>query len=147
MNTFLIILGLTIIYYAVLFRLDKRRKAAFQKEAQQAIGQTTIPSIINQTTTDDIFGPTTKEAIPLPKETISITQPIEEGNTEFLKTKLEEMVQEVEAEKDMDFIENKELKDLANNTETINEKQLTDLVDNISKPISRKTTLKPKASF
>jgi len=62
MNKFLLILGLTIIYYIVIFTWDKRRKAAFKKAQQQVIGETTTMSVISENTpapildTDSIFG-------------------------------------------------------------------------------------------
>ena len=46
MNTFLLILGLTIIYYVVLFYFDKKRKKAFQLAKNNAIRKTAkLPSI------------------------------------------------------------------------------------------------------
>lgn len=147
MNTLFLILGLTIIYYVVLFNLDKRRKAAFQKAAQQAIGKTTTSIEVSPEIPTDVFGPVIQKdtSTGQPKETTDISKNIKEDNTEVLKTQLEKMVMEVEAEKNLDLIENKDLQALADNTELLNEKQLTDLVDDISKPISRKTQLKPKA--
>jgi len=40
MNTFLLILGLTVIYYIVLFYFDNKRKKAFQLAKNNAIGRT-----------------------------------------------------------------------------------------------------------
>ena len=49
MNTFLLILGLTVVYYVVLFYLDNKRKKAFQLAKNNAIGKTTELPIIEQT--------------------------------------------------------------------------------------------------
>lgn len=72
MNTFLLILGLTVIYYIVLFYFDSKRKKAFQlanlpagRQGNNAIGETAkIPSI-KEVKPEDLFG----KAKPLEKST------------------------------------------------------------------------------
>lgn len=56
MNTFLLIFGLTVIYYIVLFYFDNKRKKAFQLAKNNAIGETAkIPSI-EEIKPEDLFG-------------------------------------------------------------------------------------------
>lgn len=56
MNTFLSILGLTVIYYIVLFYFDSKRKKAFQLAKNNAIGKTADLTIIEQTKPENLFG-------------------------------------------------------------------------------------------
>ena len=56
MNTFLLILGLTVIYYIVLFYFDNKRKKAFQLAKNNAIGKTTELPVIEQTKSENLFG-------------------------------------------------------------------------------------------
>ena len=58
MNTFLLILVLTVIYYIVLFYFDNKRKKAFQLAKNNAIGKTTELPIIEQTKPEGLFGST-----------------------------------------------------------------------------------------
>ena len=58
MNTFLLILGLTIIYYVVLFYFDKKRKKAFQLAKNNAIGKTAKLPSIEEIKPEDLFGQT-----------------------------------------------------------------------------------------
>jgi len=55
MNTFLLILVLTVIYYIVLFYFDNKRKKAFQLAKNNAIGKTTELPIIEQTKPEGLF--------------------------------------------------------------------------------------------
>lgn len=58
MNTFLLILGLTVIYYIVLFYLDNKRKKAFQLAKNNAIGKTAELPIIEEREPANLFGKT-----------------------------------------------------------------------------------------
>ena len=58
MNTFLLILGLTVIYYVVLFYFDNKRKKAFQLAKNNAIGKTAELPIIEENQSKDLFGST-----------------------------------------------------------------------------------------
>ena len=55
MNTFLLILGLTVIYYVVLFYFDNKRKKAFRLAKKNAIGKTAELPIIEE---GGLFGST-----------------------------------------------------------------------------------------
>jgi len=56
MNTFLSILGLTVIYYIVLFYFDSKRKKAFQLAKNNAIGKTADLTISKETKPENLFG-------------------------------------------------------------------------------------------
>ena len=71
MNTFLLILGLTVIYYIVLFYFDNKRKKAFQLTKNNAIGKTTEFPIIEQTKPENLFGST--EHLDEPTEIVAPT--------------------------------------------------------------------------
>ena len=58
MNTFLLLLGLTVIYYIVLFYFDNKRKKAFQLAKNNAIGKTAELPIIEENQSKDLFGST-----------------------------------------------------------------------------------------
>ena len=65
MNTFLLILGPTLIYYIVLFYFDNKRKKAFQLAKNNAIGNTTKLPTLEEVNPEDLFG----KASPLEKPT------------------------------------------------------------------------------
>ena len=71
MNTFLLLLGLTVIYYIVLFYFDNKRKKAFQLTKNNAIGKTTEFPIIEQTKPENLFGST--EHLDEPTEIVAPT--------------------------------------------------------------------------
>ena len=71
MNTFLLILGPTLIYYIVLFYFDNKRKKAFQLAKNNAIGNTTKLTTLEEVNPEDLFG----KATPLEKPT-EIIEPI-----------------------------------------------------------------------
>ena len=58
MNTALLILGLTLIYYILLFYFDKKRKKAFQLAKSNAIGKTAELPLIEETQPESLFGKT-----------------------------------------------------------------------------------------
>ena len=58
MNTFLLLLGLTVIYYVVLFYFDNKRKKAFQLTKNNAIGKTTELPSIEEIKPENLFGKT-----------------------------------------------------------------------------------------
>ena len=58
MNTFVLILSLTVIYYIVLFYFDNKRKKAFQLAKNSAIGKTTELPIIEEIKPENLFGST-----------------------------------------------------------------------------------------
>jgi len=58
MNTFLLILGPTLIYYIVLFYFDNKRKKAFQLAKNNAIGKTSELPIIEESQPANLFGST-----------------------------------------------------------------------------------------
>ena len=58
MNTALLLFGLTVIYYIVLFYFDNKRKKAFQLAKNNAIGETAELPIIEQTKPENLFGST-----------------------------------------------------------------------------------------
>ena len=66
MNTFLLLLGLTVIYYIVLFYFDNKRKKAFQLAKNNAIGKTAELPIIEESKQEDLFGKT--DALEKPTE-------------------------------------------------------------------------------
>ena len=66
MNTFLLLLGLTVIYYVVLFYFDNKRKKAFQLTQKNAIGKTAELPLIEEIKPDNLFGATNQ--IEIPKE-------------------------------------------------------------------------------
>ena len=68
MNTFLLLLGLTVIYYIVLFYFDNKRKKAFQIAKNNAIGKTATLPIIEEIKPEDLFGRT--ESLEKPTETL-----------------------------------------------------------------------------
>ena len=55
MNTFLLLLGLTIIYYIVLFYFDSKRKKAFQLAKNNAIGSTAKLPTLEEVKPEDLF--------------------------------------------------------------------------------------------
>ncbi|MFK7982889.1 MAG: hypothetical protein AB8G86_23110 [Saprospiraceae bacterium] len=74
MNTVLLILGLTAIYYIVLFYFDNKRKKAFQLAKNNAIGKTTEFPIIEEIQPENLFGKTDQLEKPLAILTNTIAQ-------------------------------------------------------------------------
>jgi len=105
MNTALLILGLTIIYYIVLFYFDNKRKKAFQLAKNNAIGKTAELPFIEGTTPENLFGKT--EQLEEPVATIlptTIDQKamvaknlVHEHSAKHLKEDLEEITVDVDA--------------------------------------------------
>ena len=56
MNTFFLILGLTVIYYILLFYFDNKRKKAFQLAKHNAIGKTAKLPTLEEIKLEDVFG-------------------------------------------------------------------------------------------
>lgn len=160
MNKFLLILGLTIIYYVVLFTWDKRRKAAFKKAQQQVIGHTashavTIPIISENTPTPSldsaaVFGTNAVnlsgsigatraindfENLDTSNSTTSLLeQKIAADSEEMLQENLEEMVMDLQAEQTLDNTKENLLGALANSEEEImDDKTLNKVIQSISK--------------
>ena len=71
MNTFLLLLGLILIYYIVLFYFDNKRKKAFQLAKNNAIGSTTKLPILEEVKPENVFG----KAAPLEKSTETLESP------------------------------------------------------------------------
>lgn len=144
MNKILLFLGLTILYYIVLFTLDKRRKAAFKKVQQQVIGQTTALPKLSENIDAPVFG-TTSNVNNLPKMESEITilnQTLAENNEEGLQENLEEMMIDLHAEETFETSKNNLITQLAATTEDqVNEEEaITNLVAKITKQ-------NPNASF
>lgn len=162
MNKFLLILGLTIIYYIVIFSWDKRRKAAFKKAQQQVIGETITMSVIPENTaspildTDSIFGSNSIEVDSIGADSVgasdsrsvtsnfknshtaestafSLEQTIAADSEDMLQENLEEMVIDLEAEQTLVASKEHFLGDLANaDTETADGKALNKMINTIS---------------
>lgn len=159
MNKFLLILGLTIIYYVVLFTWDKRKKAAFKKAQLQVIGKTTtaIAVISDNIPTpslnkDAVFGTNSisikstvgrKNTVnPTPdfedldasnSATSLLDQTIAADSEELLLENLEEMVIDLQAEQTLDTPKENLLGALADTEEIIDDKALTKVIQSISK--------------
>ncbi|GEM_PF-3684786 len=158
MNKFLLILGLTTIYYIVIFNWDKRRKAAFKKAQQQVIGHTaTIPVISDNIPTpsldtDAVFGTNSisikstvgrKNTVnPTPdfedldasnSATSLLDQTIAADSQEVLLENLEEMVIDLQAEQTLDTPKENLFGALADTEEIMDDKALTKVIQSISK--------------
>ena len=85
MNTVLLILGLTIIYYVVLFYLDNKRKKAFQLTKNNAIGKTAELPVIEETEPTDLFGKTEpiEEPTEIPAPTTIVQKAIAAKNVVY----------------------------------------------------------------
>jgi len=106
MNTVLLILALTAIYYIVLFYFDNKRKKAFQLAKNNAIGKTTELPIIEEIQPENLFGKT----VPLEKpsdalEPTTIIQKamvaknlVHQHSAKHLKSDLEEITIDVETD-------------------------------------------------
>ena len=105
MNTALLNLGLTAIYYIVLFYFDNKRKKAFQLAKTNAIGKTAELPLIEETTLEDLFGKTEQLekslATILPttiyQKAIVAKNLVHEHSAKHLKEDLEEITVDIDA--------------------------------------------------
>ena len=111
MNTALIILGLTTIYYIVLFYFDNKRKKAFQLAKNNAIGKTTRLPIIEEIQPEKLFGETAPLEIPTEISTATtIIQKaavaknlVHKHSAKHLKADLEEITIDVETDETVEI--------------------------------------------
>ena len=132
MNTFLLILGLTIIYYVVLFYLDNKRKKAFQLAKNNAIGKTAELPIIEETKPEGFFGRT--DALEKPKEISEPTSIVQKAiaaknvvyqhSAKHLKEDLDELAVHLD-EKEVVETKKEELVESLINNEKIREEEIT----------------------
>jgi len=132
MNTFLLIIGLTIIYYVVLFYLDNKRKKAFQEAKNNAIGKTAELPIIEETKPEDLFGKT--DALEKPKEISEPTSIVQKAiaaknvvyqhSAKHLKEDLDELAVHLD-EKEVVETKKEEFVESLINNEKIREEEIT----------------------
>jgi len=106
MNTALLILGLTVIYYIVVFYFDNKRKKAFQLAKNNAIGKTVKLPIIEEIQSENLFGQTAPLETPteistattiIQKATIAKNL-VHQHSAKHLKADLEEITIDVETD-------------------------------------------------
>ena len=141
MNKILLVLGLTIIYYIVLFTWDKRRRAAFKKSQQQVIGKTTAQPVLPENEiipvleTTPVFGNTVdfKNLATSSSETSLLEQTIADDSEDALLENLEEMVIDLEAEQTFETPKDNLIGELAASTnDIIEEEDLSNIIAKIS---------------
>lgn len=136
MNKLLIITGLTILYYILLFYFDNKRRKAFKLAQQKVIGQTSKLPIIEPETPTDLFGSTKldtvdKQATALPnKETLNKVV----VETFSLEQELEELAIDLAAEQTFETPKDNLIGELAASTkDIIEEEDLSNIIAKISK--------------
>ena len=132
MNTFLLILGLTIIYYVVLFYYDNKRKKAFQVAKNNAIGKTAELPIIEENKPEDLFGK--RDTLEKPKEisepttivqkAIAAKKVVYQHSAKHLKEDLDELAVHLD-ENEVVETKKEELVESLINNEKIREKEIT----------------------
>ncbi len=143
MNNLLLILGLTVLYYIVLFYLDNKKRTAFKLAQKRAIGETTpLPSIeienpsklfgeANLATPAAPLQPSVENEMTLKKLAVA-------DNNYGLEKELEELALDLEAEQTFETPTNNLIGALAATAkDSLNEKDISRIVANISKPIRR----------
>lgn len=136
MNKLLIITGLIILYYILLFYLDNKRRKAFKLTQQKVIGQTSKLPIIEPETPTDLFGTTKLDTVNTPtpelpnKETLLNNVVIE---TFSLEQELEELAIDLEAEQTFETPKDNLIGELAASTnDIIEEEDLSTIIAKIS---------------
>ena len=131
MNTVLLILGLTAIYYIVLFYFDNKRKKAFQLAKNNAIGKTTELPIIEEVQPENLFGKTNQLEKPLAntitQKAIVAKNLVHEHSAKHLKEDLVEITIDVAADETIETNQEDLVKLLkkANPEEVIGEEEIT----------------------
>ena len=141
MNKLLLILGLTILYYAILIYWDRKKRAAFKLAQKEVMGQTTpLPLDEKEPITTELFGVTnlTTNSTPVGNQSPSIKA---EGVFEKLKLsdnhleeELEDLALDLAAEQTIETPMDKLIQDLAATTKKdLKEEDITKIVTKISK--------------
>ena len=135
MNTVLLLLGFTAIYYIVLIYFDNKRKKAFQLAKNNAIGKTTELTIIEEIQPENLFGKTEQLEKPL-----AVIQPttidqkamvakklVHQHSAKHLKEDLEEITIDVNPEETVKTSQKDLIKLIkkANPEEVIGEEEIT----------------------
>lgn len=141
MNNLLLILGLTVLYYIVLFYLDNKKRTAFKLAQKRAIGETTPLPSIEIENPSKLFGEANlaTPAAPLqPSVEKEMTLKKLELADNGLEKELEELALDLEAEQTFETPTNNLIGALAATAkDSLNEKDISRIVANISKPIRR----------
>lgn len=137
MNKLLLILGLTILYYAILIYWDNKKRKAFKIAQKQVIGETTpLPIIEKEERTTELFGATNMETInpirqqPSPIKTEALFEKLALADN-HLEQDLEELALDLATEQAIETP--KEIQDLATtNNDDLKEDSLANVVTKIS---------------
>lgn len=141
MNKVLLILGLTILYYAILIYWDRKKRAAFKLAQKEVIGKTTpLPVTEKEAITTELFGTTnlttSNTSIGSQPASIKVEGLFEklELSDNHLENDLEDLALDLAAEQTIETPKDTLIQDLAATTkENLNEKDIASMVAKISK--------------
>jgi len=141
MNKVLLIVGLTILYYAILIYWDRKKRAAFKLAQKKIIGETTpIPIVEKTEVTTELFGATnlTTNSNPIGNQAASIkTEGLFEKlelTDNHLENDLEDLALDLAAEQTIETPKDTLMQDLAATTkDELNEKDIASMVAKISR--------------
>ena len=138
MNKLLIITGLIILYYILLFYLDNKRRKAFKLAQQKVIGQTSKLPIIEPEIPIDLFGTTKLDTVNTPtpegpnKEGLSSSDKLV-VEVFSLEQELEELAIDLAAEQTFETSKDNLIGELAASTkDIIEEEDLSTIIAKIS---------------
>lgn len=145
MSKVLLILGLTILYYAILIYWDRKKRAAFKLAQKKVIGKTTpLSTVENTEITTELFGATnlTTNSSPIGSQPTSIkTKELFEKldlSDNHLENDLEDLALDLAAEQIIETPKDNLIQDLAATTkENLKEEDITRMVAKISKSVRR----------
>jgi len=141
MNKVLLILGLTILYYAILIYWDRKKRAAFKLAQQKVIGETTpLPIVEKEEITTELFGATNLATTINPIESQPASIKVEglfeklELADNHLENDLEDLALDLAAEQTIETPKDTLIQNLAATTkENLKEEDITKMVAKISK--------------
>ena len=134
MNTFLLILGLTVIYYIMLFYFDNKRKKAFQLAKNNAIGKTTELPIIEEPKPENLFGstdsldkPTEVAPTTIVQKAIAAKNVVYQHSAKHLKEDLDELAIHLDGQETIELPKTTIIESLQNasDKELIGEEEIT----------------------
>lgn len=140
MNKLLLILGLTILYYAILIYWDRKKRTAFKLAQKNVIGKTTpLPSVEKQEITTELFGAsnlaTNRNSVgnqPAAIKAEGLFEKLELADN-HLENDLEDLALDLAAEQTIETPKGTLIQDLAATTkENLKEEDITRIVAKIS---------------